>query len=154
VKKVNVFEVATEPGSDDPEGYRNGRKRIGPVLGAEKLGASVWDLPPGQSTCPYHFEAPNEEWVLVLVGHPTLRHPQGEDVLQPGDVVAFPAGPEGAHKLTNATEGPVRILLLSTMMSPDTATYPDSDKVGVFYPDGSGLLFRRSAAVEYYDGER
>lgn len=90
----------------------------------------------------------------MLVGHPTLRTPAGEDVLSPGDIVCFPTGPEGAHKLTNATDGPVRVLMLSTMTNPDIAIYPDSDKVGVYFPDGSNLLFRRSSAVDYYDGER
>jgi uncharacterized cupin superfamily protein len=91
--------------------------------------------------------------VLVLTGRPILRHPGGEDELAPGDVVCFPHGPEGAHKLTNRGAEPVRILMLSTMQNPDIATYPDSDKVGVYFQDGSHLLFRRSAAVEYYDGE-
>jgi uncharacterized cupin superfamily protein len=117
------------------------------------LGGSVWELPPGESTCPYHFETSNEEWLVVLAGHPTLRHPGGEDVLDPGDTVCFPVGPEGSHKLTNRTGETVRLLLLSTMISPDSAIYPDSDKVGVFFADGSSLLFRRSSAVDYYDGE-
>jgi uncharacterized cupin superfamily protein len=94
-----------------------------------------------------------EEWLLVLVGHPTLRTPEGEFRLDPGDVTCFPTGPDGAHKLTNATDGPVRLLMLSTMQNPDIAIYPDSDKVGAYFQDGSHLIFRRSSAVEYYDGE-
>ena len=89
----------------------------------------------------------------MISGHPTLRHPGGEDVLDPGDVACFPPGPEGAHKLTNRTDEPVRLLMLSTMTNPDIATYPDSDKVGVYFEDGSHLIFRRSSAVGYYDGE-
>ena len=89
----------------------------------------------------------------MVVGRPVLRTPEGESELTPGDVVCFPRGPEGAHKLTNRTDDPVRILMLSTMTNPDIATYPDSDKVGVFFQDGSELLFRRSSAVDYYDGE-
>lgn len=48
---------------------------------------SVYALPPGQAICPYHYENPEEEWLLVLDGRPTLRHPGGEDELQPWDVV-------------------------------------------------------------------
>ena len=91
---------------------------------------------------------------MVLIGRPTLRTPEGETVLMPGDVVCFPPGPEGAHRLDNRTGDAVRILLLSTMISPDMAVYPDSDKVGVFgLPEAGSKLFRTSSAVDYYDGE-
>jgi uncharacterized cupin superfamily protein len=91
---------------------------------------------------------------VVLAGRPTLRTPDGEHELAPGDVVCFPAGPEGAHKLTNRTEDPVRVLLLSTMVTPDMAAYPDSGKLGLFgIPGEEPVLFRRSSGVDYYDGE-
>ena len=45
---------------DDPEGYRAGRARIGRMLGAEQAGASVYELPAGQSNCPYHYEVGDE----------------------------------------------------------------------------------------------
>jgi uncharacterized cupin superfamily protein len=94
--------------------------------------------------------------VVVLDGHPTLRHPEGEDVLSPGEVVCFPPGPQGAHQLANRGQEPVRLLMLSTMIEPNLGFYPDSDKVGVFdVGDGQPepLLFRRSDAVDYFDGE-
>ena len=90
----------------------------------------------------------------MLSGAPTLRTPEGERTLKAGDVVCFPAGPEGAHKLDNRTDETARILLLSTMITPDMAFYPDSDKLGMFgIPDRDPQLFRASSAVDYYDGE-
>ena len=56
------------------------------------MGATVYELQEGQSVCPYHYEYGCEEWAIVLRGRPTLRHPDGEDVLEPGDVVCFPEG--------------------------------------------------------------
>jgi uncharacterized cupin superfamily protein len=67
--------------------------RLGPQLEAEQLGASVYELPPGQSICPYHYEYGNEEWLLVLEGTPVLRHPGGEDTVEPGGVVCFSEAP-------------------------------------------------------------
>lgn len=90
--------------------------------------------------------------MLVLVGHPTLRHPEGEEQLAPGDVVCFPPGPEGAHQLRNDGDEPVRLIIVSTKISPDYAVYPDSGKVGI-YGDHVDDLFRLSSAVDYYDGE-
>ena len=83
----------------------------------------------------WHYEYGAEEWALVLAGRPTLRHPRGEDELEPGDVVCFPDGPDGAHKLTNRAEETARVMILSTFSRPAVAIYPDSDKLGV-WPDG------------------
>jgi uncharacterized cupin superfamily protein len=124
--------------------------RIGPMIGAEHLGASLYELPPGQSICPYHYEYPHEEWLLVLDGSPTVRTPAGEERLEPGDVVCFGAGPEGAHKISNHGEAAVRVLFLSTVGDPTIAIYPDSGKIGVWPP---GKLFRALDAVDYWTGE-
>lgn len=147
---VNVYDVAAEGDDADPEGYRARMARFGPTIGAEKLGGSVYELDPGDSVCPYHYEQPDEEWLIVLGGTPTLRDPEGEHLLAPGDVVCFPEGPDGAHKVTNRSETLVRILMLSTKTPTALAIYPDSNKIGIWPP---GKLFRLSEAVDYWDGE-
>jgi uncharacterized cupin superfamily protein len=152
MKSFNIFSGEPEYDEDEPEGYRAGMARFGKQLGAKKTGASLYELPPGQSICPYHYEAGEEEWLIVLEGRPTLRHPGGEDELEPGDTVCFPEGPEGAHKVTNRTDARVRVLMFSTVISPAVAVYPDSDKVGVFTGEGP-LFFWRGSAVDYYDRE-
>ena len=147
---VNLYDVETARDVDDPRGYETPYVRLGPLLGAAALGATVYDLHAGQSVCPYHYEFGNEEWLLVLTGRPTLRDPDGEHELEPGDVVLFPEGPEGAHKVSNRGEGTARIAILSTKREPSVAVYPDSDKLGVWPP---GKLFRLADATEYWTGE-
>ena len=147
---VNVFEIAAEGDDTDPAGYRARMARFGPTIGAENLGGSVYELDPGQSVCPYHYEQPDEEWLIVLTGTPTLRDPEGEHLLAAGDVVCFPEGPDGAHKVTNNSEALVRILMLSTKSQTAMAVYPDSNKVGIW---PLGKLFRIDDAVDYWDGE-
>jgi uncharacterized cupin superfamily protein len=154
VQRVNLFTVEAGYDEGDPEGYNAGYKRLGPELGASMLGGTVYELPPAQSICPYHYEYGNEEWLIVLTGRPLLRHPEGEDELEPGDVVCFPVGPEGAHKLTNRTDEPVRLLMLSTKIEPSAAVYPDSDKIGVWVGDERDhILVRRESGVDYWDRE-
>ena len=128
--------------------------RFGPTVGAVRTGTSVYEVPPGQAICPYHYEYGEEEWLLVLDGHPTLRHSEGSDHLDPWDVVFFPAGPSGAHAVRNETEQAVRVLMYSTVSTPSVSVYPDSGKYGVWVgnPDDD-LLLPRSSAVSYYDGE-
>ena len=72
------------------------------------------------------------------------------------DVICFPNGPEGAHKFTNDTDEPVRVMLLSTKVDPSLAVYPDSDKIGAwpgpeFREDH--ILVRRESQVDYWDRE-
>jgi uncharacterized cupin superfamily protein len=147
---VNVYDVETKADEDDPAGYEVPYARLAEELGAVALGMSIYDLAPGNSVCPYHWETPDEEWLFVLTGRPTLRDPKGEHELAPGDVVCFPAGPDGAHKVTNRTDDPVRIGMLSTKSEVGYAVYPDSNKINV-YP--LRKIFRIEQDVDYWDRE-
>lgn len=154
MRRTNL--TAPEFGYDaaDPPGFRSGHVRPGPELDAAKLGATVYELPPGQALCPYHYECGEEEAVLVLAGRPTLRDPEGEHELVPWDLAWFPPGPGGAHELRNDTEEAVRLFMFSTVELPAATVYPDSRKVGIWTGDKSAdLLAPYSARVEYFDGE-
>ena len=152
---ANIFEPELEEAPDRAEGWRWRYDRLGPKIGAEKLGATVYELPPGSKSFPYHYEYPEEEWLICLVGQPTLRTPDGERRLERGDVVCFPTGPRGAHQVRNDTDEPVRVLILSTMTYPAVAFYPDSGKVLVVpAPGGEGRgIFLTEDAVDYWEGE-
>jgi uncharacterized cupin superfamily protein len=154
VKRVNLFAQPVEFDAADPEGCKAGMSRFGPALGASMLGGSIYELPPGQAICAYHYEYGNEEWLIVLEGPVMLRHPGGEEQLERGDVVCFLVGPEGAHKVSNPGAETARVLMISTMIEPAVAIYPDSDKLGVWPGDErDNLMVRRGSAVDYWDGE-
>ena len=154
MQRVRITDPEFRFDADDPEGYRAGMFRPGPQLGAKETGATVYDVPPGQSVCPYHYEYGEEEWLLVLSGCPSLRTPDGTETLEPHDLVFFPTGPAGAHKVTNATDEPVRVLMFSNVARVTASAYPDSDKVGIWTGvKDESLLARRSSNVGYYDGE-
>jgi uncharacterized cupin superfamily protein len=151
---LNLFDVETEGDEKDPEGYKARAAKLGERVRGEAIGATVYDLDPGQSVCPYHYEIGEEEWLLVLAGTPTLRDENDDDFeLKQWDLIFFADGEEGAHKVTNKTEEPVRIVMLSTRSSPALAFYPDSGKVGVFVTGTPGKLFRLDTEVDYWDGE-
>jgi uncharacterized cupin superfamily protein len=153
VTRINLNDLVPEYDESDPEGYRAGMARFGPALGASQMGASVYELPPGQSICPYHYEYPEEEWLFVLGGRVTLRHPGGEEELREGDVVCFQPGPDGAHKVTCLGQETARVLMTSTKQTPAIAVYPDSDKVAVFPGDDRDRLMMRRDTLDYWDGE-
>jgi len=145
---VNAASVEVEADSGFPSGFQTRYRQLGPMLGAELLGATVYELDPGERNGPYHYEIGNEECVLVLTGSPTLRHPDGRDVLAVGDMVMFPEGTDGAHQLINESSVLARVLILSTMRVPFGCAYPDSGKVSTF-----GGVFPIGATVDYWDGE-
>ena len=72
----------------------------------------------------------------------------------PLEVVCFPFGPEGAHKVTNRGEETARVVMLSTKTEVSVAVYPDSGKMlaNTGNPEDR-LMARRESAVDYYDGE-
>src|ERR1700710_620293 len=154
MRRINIAAPPLEYDGEDPDGFRAGIARLGKLLGAKESGISVYEIPPGQAICPYHYEVGEEEWLLVLEGTPTLRHPQGSEVLEPWDVALFPRGPEGAHGIGNASERTARVLMFSTVIHPTATVYPDSDKVGIWTGDPAvDVMVRRDSNVGYYDGE-
>ena len=155
MRRINITAPRFEYDAEDPEGFRGGLARLGKLIGgAEESGVSVYELPPGQALCPYHYEVGEEEWLLVLDGEPTLRHPEGSERLAPWDVVFFEKGPAGAHGIRNETEETVRVLMFSTVVVPTATVYPDSDKVGIWTGDPeTDVMVRRESKVDYFDGE-
>ncbi len=100
--------------------------RLAAAAGSQRLGASIVELAPGTLSSPFHFHHGNEELLIVLSGTPELRTPDGLRELPPGEVVAFPRGPEGAHRLRNASSEPCRLLFISEVNYPDIVSYPDT----------------------------
>jgi len=150
---ANVFSVECNDGMEH-EGFRIREAQVGPRLGAELIGGSVYEIDPGKKLWPYHLHHANEEWMVVLRGRPTLRTPEGERELVEGDVACFPRGGTGAHQVRNTTEEPVRILMLSTLIVPEILEYPDSGKLDTVSAKGERVLLTRHAErAKYWDGE-
>jgi uncharacterized cupin superfamily protein len=128
---TDVFQPDFEPG-ERPAGFGARRARIGYELESELIGASLWEVPPGEAAYPYHFHYGDEE----------LRFPLGED---------------GVHQILNRSAETATFLAISSSGRPDIVVYPDSDKIGVGerLSRGGGLrgFFRRGDAVDYFEGE-
>ncbi len=152
VRRLNLFELQPEYDDADPEVYAAAGSRLAGELGSEELSLNLFEIPPGKSLCPYHYEYV-EEWLLVLDGVVTVRVPEGEEQLRRGDLVRFPSGPDGAHKVANQGQEPARLIMFSSTREPSVSVYPDSDKVGVWTPGEKWMFQRRDGNVDYYTGE-
>jgi uncharacterized cupin superfamily protein len=127
VPAVNVFDDEWGPQDDDWSGGGGLAKRLVPG-GGPFFGASAYELGPGNFVV-YHAHHGSDELVLVLRGRPTLRTPEGETQLRPGDVAHFPPGPAGAHGMRNDTDEPARFVMFGTRVSPEVVEYPDLRQV-------------------------
>jgi uncharacterized cupin superfamily protein len=139
---INVF----------PEKSPEGRVDVARAVGSTEMAMFIYDVPPGRSSSPYHYEY-EEEWLLVVDGSVVVRTPEGERALERGDLVRFAAGPAGAHKVMNRSDRPARTLLFSSARVPGVSVYPDSDTIGVWAGDENDLVFRRGTAVPWAYGE-
>jgi uncharacterized cupin superfamily protein len=154
--RANVYDpdFDAEP---EREGFTYRDAWLGRQSGAERLGASLYEVEPGQANGQYHWHTANEEMLLVLSGRVSLRTPKGTREAEAGEVVAFRRGEDGAHQIVGAGDGPARYLILSEMRAPEIAVYPDSNKIGVRErAPGTGagmrLNFVEPDAVDYWHG--
>jgi uncharacterized cupin superfamily protein len=137
--------------------------RIGPLIGAQKIGCQLHIVPAGKKAFPRHAHHANEEMMLILSGQGAYRVGDETFPVRAGDVIAAPAGEaSSAHQLSNTGTEDLRYLCFSTRFDPDVVEYPDSGKFGVasMVPEGKGLtsaqlayVGRLDSAVNYWDGE-
>ena len=142
----NVLQPQWEQGT--PPGLKGAR--VGLHAGATELGATVYELDAGHAVSPYHLHHGNEELLIVLSGRVRLRTPDGERELEPGAVVAFPRGPDGAHRVAAGDE-PVRVLLISTMHFPEVAEHLSTGTTLTMTAAGAGKAFGPDGEVQFMD---
>ncbi|MBV9311103.1 MAG: cupin domain-containing protein, partial [Solirubrobacterales bacterium] len=123
--------------------------RLGPRLGAEQLGATLFELDPGGQAAPYHAHFGNEELLLVLEGELELRTPEGKRNVVRGELVAFRTGAEGAHRLRNISEHKARYLMISTMRFPEVAEQLDTGTILAIKGPSDGWAFPSGSSGDY-----
>lgn len=155
--KTNIFTAEVAYDESDPAGFRAAMANVGRAAGGTDLNVKLFELPPGQHLCPYHYEY-EEEWLIVLSGNVRVRTPEGEHELTEGDITRFPKGPDGAHRVTasGSAQATARVLMFSSAREPAVAVYPDSDKIAVWPGNDADnvMLRRRDGNRDYWDGER
>lgn len=155
---ANLFEPEFDSETELP-GFTTRRAKLGEQAGAERLGASLYELAPGSAAFPLHYHLANEELLVVVAGSPVLRTTEGERPLKEGEVVALRIGEAGAHQVVNRGTETVRILIVSEMNAPDIVIRPESGKLSAFgrapgsSSEGMHDVYFRHDTAEFWDGE-
>lgn len=152
------------PGAGQPNDRY--QARIGFVsrkLGAKKLGYNLTVLPPGKSAFPFHCHSVNEEMFFVVEGQGEIRLGDDRHPIRAGDIIACPpGGPETAHQLVNTSQAELKILAVSTRLSPEVCEYPDTGRFGLIAempssadgkPRDLRFIGRANESLEYWQGE-
>ncbi len=160
---VNIADVALRENSHGDR-FMAKLGRIGPMIGASKLGCQLHVVPAGKTAFPRHAHHANEEMFLILEGEGTYRFGPDTYPVRTGDVLAAPAGvaEETAHQIVNSGQSEMRYLAFSTRNDPDVVEYADSGKflVSSMVPSDGGLraarishVARPGTSLDYWDGE-
>jgi len=157
---VHLSEIALDKvGTPEGSVFAGMRQRVGAQIGAQKLGYSFFNVPPGKAAFPYHTHSGNEEMIYIIDGEAILRLGKEELPVAAGTVIACPPGAEYPHQLVNTGNKKLRYLVVSTMEFPDICEYPDSNKIGAYATAAVGAqvglraLYVKDRNVNYYEGE-
>ena len=125
-------------------------RRLAPVAGLTKMGASHVVLKPGAFSSQRHWHREEDELVVMLAGEAVLIEDSGESPVRPGDVLAWKAGVEDGHRLHNRSdEDCVFVAISAGEKAKDSGEYPDIDLIfdpqGYARKDGTRYPSRRPA---------
>ncbi len=115
-------------------------KEIIPQADATKCHANFVEVEPGHFAYGYHWHEVNEEVFYIIKGTAAVRTHDGERTLRTGEAIAFPAGPEGAHVIRNASDTEKLVYLdFGTESALEVAHMPDIKKMLILAPHAKGL---------------
>src|SRR5215203_3309223 len=144
MQRINIVSPQFEYDEEDPEGFRSGMAGLGKLfVKAEESGATVYELPPGQAICPYHYECGEEEWLLVLAGNPNLRHPEGPRASSPG----ISSSSLRARRAPTASATRPRRLPASSCSPPSSFPLPRSTRTATRSGSGPATPRRTSSST-------
>lgn len=137
------------PAPYDAEVEGRSYRRLAPVAGLTRMGASHVTLKPGAWSSQRHWHREEDELLVMLAGEAVLVEDDGESIVRPGDVVAWAAGVENGHHLQNRSDADCIFVAISAgAKEKDSGEYPDIDMVfdaeGYARKDGTRYAAKRT----------
>ena len=110
------------------------------MIGLTRLGASYFEVRPGEAAFPYHTHYGEDELIYVIEGEGTYRFGGASYAVKAGDMIAGPAGGlEHARQLTNTGTGTLKYFCVSDLPTVNVGELPEVGEyvINVRGPDGT-----------------
>ena len=114
-----------------------------------------YEIMPKSAAYPKHYHSYNTECFYIISGFGVVETKDSNLEVKSGDIIVFPPGEEGTHKLVNKSDKEKLIYIdFDTTNSPDIIHYVDSDKIGIIEHNISSTFYRNKDNVDYFEGEK
>jgi len=115
-------------------------KPVVPLTEAKQCAVNFVEVEPGGTAFAYHWHEMNEEVFYIISGTGTVKTRQGELAVKTGDAITFPAGPEGAHVISNASQTEKLVYLdFDTSNQCEIVHFPEMKKIMPLGPFSHGM---------------
>jgi uncharacterized cupin superfamily protein len=144
---LNSLEQTNRTGYPQPYAAEMGKRwyrRIAPAAGLTDFGVSHVVLQPGGISSQRHWHEGEDELVIMIEGEAVLVEEDGETVMRPGDIAAFPKGVPNGHHLVNRGERDCVFVAIGRPAASD-CHYPDID----LHLDGATGQFTRKDGTRH-----
>lgn len=145
MKTLTVKNYKTIEGQQMGEG--GNKFMVKAVIPREEVGkcsVNFIELEPGNYAYGYHYHEANEEVFYIISGIGTVRTPKGEITVKTGDAITFPAGPDGAHVISNGSETEKLVYIdFGAVSVPEIVHLPDFAKIMVIGQTGIGIYDKK-----------
>ncbi|MEQ8410016.1 MAG: cupin domain-containing protein [Erythrobacter sp.] len=123
-------------------------RRLAPLAGLTRMGASHVVLESGAWSSQRHWHSELDELVVAISGEAVLVEDDAETPVRAGDVLAWAAGDANGHHLQNRSEEPfVYVAISAGEAARDEGVYPDIDMTfgpgGYYRKDGTRYATER-----------
>ena len=109
------------------------------AMGLTMLGASYFEVQPGESAFPFHVHYLEDEIIVILEGEGTYRFGDTSHKVSVGDVLGAPAGrAELAHQLTNTGTGILKYICVANQTDTNVVELPEHGVVRVHHRKAGG----------------
>lgn len=109
------------------------------AMGLTMLGASYFEVQPGESAFPFHVHYLEDEIIVILEGEGTYRFGDATYKVTVGDVLGAPAGrAELAHQLTNTGTSTLRYICVANQTETNVVELPEHGVLRVHHRKSGG----------------
>ncbi len=140
---------------NEHEGYAYNKYEVTERKDFDQAYVCFYEIMPNSSAFPRHYHSYNTECFYIIKGEGIILTDKEKIPVKSGDIIVFPRGKKGTHKLTNTSKTDKLLYLdFDTTNSPDIIHYVDSDKIGIIEHNISSTFFKENDNVDYFQGEK